>query len=400
MVAVQLLAALLAVEQSPTLQRVPLAKRPLKLAERVNMDRSVTVEYDELGAPSSIVINDYQDAQYYGQISVGTPPQKLEVIYDTGCSNLWVSDIKPGWFSSHHYYQHAKSSSYAANNSIFHIRYGSGPVSGFYSVDTMTLGSYAVPKYLFAEVNNTKGLGPAYKVGKFDGICGMGWDDISVDHVTTPLRALVNSGQLAQSVFAFYLAHEQKGELVLGGVDPSHYEGDFNYVPVMDTVPGKVGYWALAMDDIQIGGSSVTAVRKAIVDSGTSLLAAPSKDIHKIAKQVGAHTVLPFPPFNREYMINCTSPGPDIDIHINGQVYTLTKQDYIIQDAGQCLFAMTGLDVPAPAGPLYILGDVFMRAHYVKFDVGQKRLGFAKIKKGALDNVVEAEAAVEPAVEH
>merc|ERR1719305_606289 len=106
----------------------------------------------------------------------------------------------------------------------------------------MTLGSYAVPKYLFAEGNNTKGLGMAYTIGKFDGICGMGWDDISVDHVTTPLRALVNSGQLAQSVFAFYLAHEQKGELVLGGVDPSHYEGDFNYVPVMDTVPGKVGY--------------------------------------------------------------------------------------------------------------------------------------------------------------
>ena len=79
-------------------------------------------------------------------------------------------------------------------------------------------------------------------------------------------------------------------------------------------------------------------------------------------------------------MINCTTPGPDIDIHIGGQVYTLTKEQYIIKDGPQCLFAMTGLDVPPPAGPLYILGDVFMRAHYVKFDVGQKRLGFAKIK--------------------
>ena len=39
---------------------------------------------------------------------------------------------------------------------------------------------------------------------------------------------------------------------------------------------------------------------------------------------------------------------------------------------------MTGIDVPAPAGPLYILGDVFMRAYYVKFDVAQSRLGIAK----------------------
>merc|ERR1719281_1799079 len=99
----------------------------------------------------------------------------------------------------------------------------------------------------------------------------------------------------------------------------------------------------------------MTTVTKAIVDSGTSLLAAPKADIAKIAKAVGAHTVLPIPPFNREYMINCTSPGPDIDIHIGGQVYTITK------DGPECLFAMTGLDVPAPAGPLYILGDVFMR---------------------------------------
>ena len=121
-------------------------------------------------------------------------------------------------------------------------------------------------------------------------------------------------------------------------------------------------------------------MRKAIVDSGTSLLAAPSADIKAIAKLVGAHTVLPIPPFNKEYMINCTAPGPDIVIKLGGMSYTLTKEDYTINDAGQCLFAMTGLDVPPPAGPLYILGDVFMRAHYVKFDVGQKRLGFAKIK--------------------
>ena len=111
-------------------------------------------------------------------------------------------------------------------------------------------------------MNNTKGLGPAYSVGKFDGICGMGWDDISVDNVMTPVRALVESGKLAENVFAFFLGSGgAKGELVLGGVDPDHYTGDFKYVPVMDTVPGKVGYWALGMDGISIGGTQMTTVR-------------------------------------------------------------------------------------------------------------------------------------------
>merc|ERR1712227_421398 len=96
------------------------------------------------GPSHEIDINDFQDAQYFGTISVGTPPQEVRVIYDTGSSNLWVSDIKPGWFSSHKHYDHSKSSTYVTNGTTFNIRYGSGPVSGFYSKDTMTVGDVSV----------------------------------------------------------------------------------------------------------------------------------------------------------------------------------------------------------------------------------------------------------------
>eukprot|EP01062_Namystynia_karyoxenos_P014401 TRINITY_DN1518_c0_g1_i4.p2 TRINITY_DN1518_c0_g1~~TRINITY_DN1518_c0_g1_i4.p2 ORF type:complete len:564 (+),score=226.69 TRINITY_DN1518_c0_g1_i4:73-1692(+) len=371
------------IDSSASFVTLPLKKRaPMSISDRIQMQRSVSVG---LGATQSIVINDYQDAQYYGEISVGTPPQTMQVIYDTGSSNLWVPNKKPV-LSFHKLYNHDKSSTYRANGTIFNIQYGSGPVSGFYSADTVDIGGVSVPDYTFAEVNNTKGLGLGYSIGKFDGICGLGWDDISVDHVTTPLRALVNSKKLDANVFAFYLGTGgAAGELVLGGVNPKHYTGDFKYVPVIDSIPGKKGYWALQLDDMQIGGESVTTTRKAIVDSGTSLLALPTKDIKAIAKKVGAKTVLPIPPFNREYTMDCDAQAPDIDVMIGGSTYTLTKDDYMIKSctAGQCecLFGMTGLDVPAPAGPLIILGDVFMRAHYVKFDVDNSRLGFAKIAK-------------------
>merc|ERR1712070_564419 len=145
---------------------------------------------------------------------------------------------------------------------------------------------------------------------------------------------------------------------------------------------------ALKMDDFKVGRNSVTSVRKAIVDSGTSLLAVPTSDMAKLAVAVGAKKVLPIPPFNKEYTVDCNSAGPDIDVVIGGNSYTLKKEDYIIKDQTMCLFGVTGLDVPAPAGPLYILGDVFMRAHYVKFDVGNKRLGFAQIKKSLVEVVV------------
>jgi len=322
------------------------------------------------------------DAQYYGTISVGTPPQSLRVVYDTGSSNLWVNK-QTGFLSQHKHYIDTKSSTYVKNGTVFKIQYGSEPVSGFYSQDTIHLGDIDISDYTFAEVDNTKGLGPAWAVGHFDGICGMGWDDISVDHVKTPLRALVDSKKLGANQFAFYLGSGgAAGELVLGGVDPAHYTGDFETVPVIETAPGKTGYWALAMDDAKIGGTSVTSVKKAIVDSGTSLLAVPVADMKKIATALGAKPLGPIPPLNKEYTIDCKATSPDIEFVLGGKSYVLTKEDYILNEQGQCLLGFTGMDVPAPAGPLYILGDVFMRAHYVKFDVDNKQLGFAKIKKG------------------
>lgn len=377
---------------SANIQKVPLTRRPLLTVEERIKYAQPSLRASDGSGNEPIIINDYQDAQYVGEITIGSPPQAFQVVYDTGSSNLWVNNQPPGffpWSSKHAAYKHEDSSTYKANGKKFQIMYGSGPVSGFYSEDTMHMGGYDVPKYTFAEVDNTKGLGTMWRVGKLDGICGMGWDDISVDGVETPLRALVNAKVLKENVFAFYLGSGgAKGELVLGGVDPAHYSGDFAYTPVIETAPGKYGYWAMKMDDVKVGGESMSSVRKAIVDSGTSLIAVATADMAKLAKKVGAKQLGPIPPLNKEYTVDCDADAPDVDFVIAGKSYTLTKDDYLLNQGGVCLFGFMGMDVPAPAGPLYILGDVFMRAHYVKFDVDQKRLGFAKIKKAANETIL------------
>jgi len=366
---------------------MPLTKKPpMTMEERQQRTHSVKVSSN--GGPASVVINDYQDAQYYGSIQMGTPQQDLRVIYDSGSSNLWVSNIKPGLLSKHQYFKHDKSSTYAEDGQTFAIQYGSGPVSGFYSKDIASIGGIDIPDYKFAEVNNTKGLGPAYAVGHFDGICGMGWDDISVDKVETPLRALVNSGKLDEPVFAFYLGSGgAAGELVIGGVNPARYTGDFTYVPVVDMVPGVTGYWEIVLDDVTVNGVSVSAAKRGVVDSGTSLMVVPSDEIKSLAKTMGAKVVAPIAPFNREYTIPCSSTdsSPDIVFNIDGKPYPLSLAEYSLDqgEGAPCLFAFMGQDIPAPVGPLIIMGDVFMRAHYTKFDVGQKRVGFAQIVKSS-----------------
>jgi len=336
--------------------------------------------------PATVVINDYQDSQYYGTVQLGTPQQEMRVIYDSGSSNLWVSNIKPPLIhigQAHNYYDHAKSTSYVQNGTKFAIEYGSGPVAGEYSADTMSIGGVEIPGYTFAEADDVSGLGPAYSVGHFDGILGMGWDDISVDGVQTPLRALVESGKLDEPVYAFFLgSNGGAGELTLGGVNPARYTGDFHYVPVVEMVPGVTGYWEIVLDDVQVNGASVSTAKRGVVDSGTSLIVVPSDEVKSIAAAVGAKQLSIIPPFNKEYTIDCSADAPAIDFVVDGQTYSLAKEDYSLdQGSGQCLFGFMGQDIPAPVGPLIIMGDIFMRAHYCKFDVGQRRVGFAQIVK-------------------
>jgi cathepsin D len=273
----------------------------------------------------------------------------------------------------HTKYQSSQSSTYQANGTAFAIEYGSGSLSGFLSTDTAQIGSMTITQQTFAEATNEPGL--SFQLAKFDGICGLAFQSISVDGVVPPFFQALKEGVISQPVFAFYLGKSDgsTGELSIGGIDNSKFSGTMNWVPLSNET-----YWEFALDGMTMNGQSITAVRRAVADSGTSILAGPTSEVSAIANSLGA-TPVPLNP--NEYTIDCSkvSTLPNLLVQINGQTYTLTGSDYVVEvsQMGQtmCLFGMTGIDIPS--GPLWIMGDVFMRKFYTVFDAGNLQLGFA-----------------------
>jgi len=368
---VQVLVLILLLGSASAVVKFRLEKKPDRefvsgILARAARGHSVSVKTTS----GSIVINDYENSQYYGQITLGTPAQKFNVIFDTGSSDLWVASSNCGSSCGRHAeYNSKKSVTYVANGEAFNITYGSGPVGGYESQDITTLGGLTVKSQIFAEVTDASGLGAAYKLGKFDGILGLAFPILSVNKVPTVFENLVSQGLVADAQFAFYLGNSDSdaGELVLGGTDPAHYTGEFSYVPLKANT-----YWEITLGSLTVGTAVYGTGNNAIVDSGTSLLTGPAADVKAIATAIGAKELIA-----GEYFVSCTAALPDLNFLINGKTYTLTSADYLIPDGDLCLLGIMGLDIPVPTGPLWILGDIFMRKYYTVFDVANSRVGFA-----------------------
>ncbi|KAL5138604.1 Aspartic proteinase oryzasin-1 [Glycine soja] len=286
------------------LMRIGLKKRDLDLdsiraarmvREKPRLGRPVLGAYDhDLGKPIDegiVPLKNYLDAQYYGEIGIGTPPQKFNVIFDTGSSNLWVPSSKC-YFSiacyTHHWYKSKKSKTYTKNGTSCKIGYGSGSISGFFSKDHVKVGDVVVKNQDFIEATREGSL--SFVLAKFDGLLGLGFQEISVENAVPVWYNMVKQNL----VFSFWLNGDPKakdgGELIFGGIDPKHFKGDHIYVPVT-----KKGYWQIEMGDFFIGGLSTGVCEggcAAIVDSGTSLLAGPTTVVTEINHAIGAEGVL------------------------------------------------------------------------------------------------------------
>ncbi|KAJ5643701.1 Peptidase A1 [Penicillium longicatenatum] len=346
--------------------------RPDRHQEMMFQDTSIKPQ-----AGHDVLVDNFLNAQYFSEITLGTPPQSFKVVLDTGSSNLWVPSSECGSIACylHSTYDSSESSTYKKNGTKFEIRYGSGSLSGFVSQDTLQIGDLKVKNQDFAEATSEPGL--AFAFGRFDGILGLGYDTISVNKMVPPVYNMINQSLLDEPVFAFYLGNANKdgdnSEATFGGVDKNHYTGEMINIPLR-----RKAYWEVEFDAIALGDNKAELDNTGIIlDTGTSLIALPSTLAELLNKEIGATKG-----FTGQYSVECDTVDslPDLTFTLSGHDFTIGPHDYILEVQGTCISSFMGMDFPEPVGPLAILGDSFLRRWYSVYDLGKGSVGLAKAK--------------------
>ena len=352
------------------------------------------------------------NAEYYGTISLGTPPQQFKVTLDTGSSDLWVASTQcqsscPQNMSK---YDHSRSSTYIQDGALYQDGYVSGNVTGFYSIDTLSMadGNIVIDNQRFGEVTeivaasvagSSSGSGSNALLGpNCDGILGLAFSSIATDHTPTVMENAIQQNVIDQPMFSFYLgSSDAAGEVLFGGYDTSKFVGTLRFIPLASAT-----YWTVALDAIKIGNSGYGFVSRAssssasssaaastagasssaaavapilaIIDSGTSLITGPTQEVQQLAAFVGAVPIQDSPGL---YAVDCALVKnlPDLIFQINGYDYPVPGTALALRDQDLCIFAVMAVDLPA--GPIWILGDVFMRQYYTVFNLGDPSVGLA-----------------------
>ncbi|KAK6018574.1 eukaryotic aspartyl protease [Ostertagia ostertagi] len=217
--------------------------------------------------------------------------------------------------------------------------------------------------------------GSAFVASKFDGVLGMAWDSVAPDSIRQPMdQIFANKALCPEALFAFYMANDEDsvgGVMTLCGMNPAHYKGSIAWEPLISE-----DYWRIYLRAVTIQGKAITnGPVSAIVDTGTSFIGGPSDAIQMIQSTIEALLNL-----DDQQLVDCSiRPNlPPIAFTIGGEDFILLGSDYIVEyGPNMCQFGLVPIDLPPPTGPLWILGDVFIRRFYSVFDYGNRRVGFA-----------------------
>ncbi|CAO3633809.1 unnamed protein product [Cunninghamella echinulata] len=382
---------------------------------------------------------------YIIQIGIGgSSTQYFTVAIDTGSADTWIPSSKcPKDICQLATYDSDLSDTVELLDTPFSIDYAKGGVKGNYIKETVLIGGLEVKQQqigLASMLNHIKLLSTSTSSSKdeykketprLDGLLGLGFQGLTAakNQYKPIVMTMYEQHLIQQPLFSIYLNNKEAthGEILFGGIDPHHYQGDLTYLPVvpLQTIRMKKGnqpvyaHWALHGQSISIIQSSFSSSinndrqqqqqykyffhKKSlfVFDTGSSYTYLPRHLVQSILKtilndpaqplvynkQFGAYEIhchhdqsssiqLDFPIPSHFHNNNIKSSMVSVDIPISNLILPISKR--------KCIFGIVPIDQdeldPGYDSHMYIVGDSILRSLYLVFDFGKKQIGLAPSK--------------------
>lgn len=346
-------------------------------------------------------------------LELGSDKQKVDVLVDTGSSDLWVMSPSNSYCSSisdskstsnlsdddgkigcstNAMFNTSTSSSWSKNDTDFSVTYGDFTfANGTYGQDTVGYGGVSIEKGSFAVAEHANSTNAVWGIGLIglESIVTTIEPDgsLSPTYSNLPLQ-MKEQGIIGHNAYSLWLndIDSDEGELLFGGVDHSKYSGTLQTVPLISSYSGGVEPSAMQvmLNGISVyQGSSIQEVASfslpALLDSGTTLMLMPASFLESISKSIGAQFS------SNGYVGPCDLSGGLVFDFSGAEIFVPFKQLTFNTGGDTCVLGFS------PSGSSQIiLGDTFLRSAYVVYDLENHEISLANTEFNVSSSSVEA----------
>ncbi|UKZ61627.1 uncharacterized protein TrAtP1_002887 [Trichoderma atroviride] len=309
-------------------------------------------------------------------MQVGTPPQTLELLPDTGSGDFTIeSDLLAASLRGTGPIYSPGSSSTARQlpGYTYSECYGSGYCdSGIVYTDVCTLGDVTVTGVPIQVVNSASSKG-----GDQTGNVGLSFGTPQAANPRGPsgflwsIRSALDSG-------VFTVAYDDStnsGEFEFGYVDPSKFTGAMAYAP-LDVSSSSGGEWITEFSGFIVNGTFIIYSWPVILDTGTGGSGVPRTLADYYFSQVPGST------WNsawNQYQYPCSESLPDLTIGIGA----VTK--FTLPGSGLVAFSLDGTNCLSKLGVSnsspYFFAQNLMEELFIVFDFDNAQIGFGEKPK-------------------